>query len=807
MKKVKCLLSVLLMVTMVFSLIPVYAASPEGNTEHTITDNISAPPDTKINMFDYWVIGKQDDADNDVQIDDMHEVVGGGINQNHLLLFGNCDGAYSGIDESDWCKSTVGEWNCYTGDAPEKPVLLDGPGNPYRGIVSEELGDDGYPKLDLREGHIVGSHDISIPEVYFDETARIKTDESLAYLFDPNETNQPGKAVYENASGLLRKNDNGYYYFNSDNNNCFAELNTANGENNFVLYETPWLYKDKPQFFPFGNHTDLVNGQDCDVTGEEVNHYFGMTMEYEFTQPKDGIVKTDTLGDKDMTFEISGDDDIWVFIDNKLAIDMGGIHEKCRAEINFKTGVIDYYNDAGVKFRTVYLSYAMGERSGELDSEKWKTLQDGTNGNNFSVGTFADNTIHTMKVFYLERGNNDSDFGIKFNTPPAEYTSVWQFGYSNNGGIDYGSAEHKATADAPLDIDATQTNMSEAPKLKVDVSESGAKFGDGGRTDEWCNVGTGTKFTVPVKNGSEITFGSYNNQALLDVDGYVFNSNGKFTYYGTAETLTLNVNAGSYMSFIRVKTPVTPEAYDATEHNVTVDSTIDAAQGSVTTEPSVTAPMGKIVTITATPTDAYKVKNGGISVQTASGNPVTLSGDKFQMPAEDVTVTVVFEVKVTEQPNSIDYEMNFASTNPVVDGVTISDAKEYKLFDDFVVLNGLNGTNDHGLQGGSGSIKVQVPGKVKITFGACGYDDVKFVVTPEDGEPIESKDIVGDQRDLAAGGKGSYKCYDRATGTVSDEVTYDGEANTLTITFAATTTGTLGRAEIYLPYLHIQTVE
>lgn len=86
MKKVKCLLSVLLIVTMVFSLIPVYAAPPEGNTEHTITDNISAPPDTKINMFDYWTVGEQDDFDNDVQIEDMHEVVGGGINQNHLHL-------------------------------------------------------------------------------------------------------------------------------------------------------------------------------------------------------------------------------------------------------------------------------------------------------------------------------------------------------------------------------------------------------------------------------------------------------------------------------------------------------------------------------------------------------------------------------------------------------------------------------------------------------------------------------------------------------------------------------------------------
>ncbi len=505
MKKVKCLLSVLIIVTMVFSLIPVYAASPEGNTEHTITDNISAPPDTKINMFDYWTVGGQNDSDNDVQIDDMHEVVGGGINQNHLLLFGNCDGAYSGIDENDWCKSTVGEWNCYTGDAPEKPVLLDGPGNPYRGIVSEELGEDGYPKLDLREGHIVGSHDISIPEVYFDETARIKTDESLAYLFDPNETNQSGKASYENASGLLRKNDNGYYYFNSDNDNngnsCFAELNTENGENKFVLYETPWLYNYKPQFFPFGNHTDLVNGQDCDVTGEKVNHYFGMTMEYEFTQPKDGIVKTDTLGDKDMTFEISGDDDIWVFIDNKLAIDMGGIHQSCKAEINFKDGIINYYNVNGFKFRTVYLSYAMGERNGALDSGKWKTLKEKVtyNGNEFSVGTFADNTIHTMKVFYLERGNNDSGFGIKFNTTKSEFEE------------DSDIPQNKIWRADSAAVSAALNPALENGQTTAEVEADGAIVGpnlvyDGGKKPTYVHTdGTSYTFNMGLRGGSGST--------------------------------------------------------------------------------------------------------------------------------------------------------------------------------------------------------------------------------------------------------------------------------------------------------------
>ena len=646
MKGIKQTLCALLAAAMMLSFVPVSATTDE----RIITENISQPSDTKINMFEYWTVGEQNDFDNDVQIEDMHEAVGGGINQNHLLLFGNCDGAYSGIGENDWCKSTVGEWNCYTGPTPENTVFIDGPGHPYRGIVSEELGEDGYPKLDLGKEHIIGTHDVAIPEVYFDKTARTKTNESLAYLFDPSEKNQSGKAVYENATGLFRKNDNGYYYFNSDNdnngNNCFAELNTENGENKFVLYETPWLYNDKPQFFPFSNHTDLVNEQNGDVTGEKVNHYFGMMIEHEFMQPKDGIVKTDTLDDKDMTFEISGDDDIWVFIDNKLAIDMGGIHEKCRAEINFKTGVIDYYNDAGVKFRTVYLSYAMGERSGELDSEKWKTLKDSTNGNNFSVGTFADNTIHTMKVFYLERGNNDSDFGIKFNTVKPKYTTTWAFGKM------FWGSKNLATGGATEEYVSSDTDSMRETDKKAVVDPTNGGFDNSSRTDEWCGWSNNAKISVPVVNGSIVTVKVYYPGDTFTINGVPFgpfdstDNVVSYTYIGDAANIDVVSTQGGFISYIKVESPVKPQKFEAVESDISYEcDPTDTVEFDTGNAQKGTA--GQLVTFKVTAKAGHSISDVKV-LDASDGTNVSAAGLtdnkdgtwSFTMPAKAVKIKV-----------------------------------------------------------------------------------------------------------------------------------------------------------------------
>lgn len=148
-----------------------------------------------------------------------------------------------------------------------------------------------------------------------------------------------------------------------------------------------------------------------------------MSVTTEFVQPASGK----TTGDKDMVFEFSGDDDVWVYIDGVLVGDLGGIHEKATLKINFATG---------------------GVHVGHVDNanDPEKTIQDttikamfqaaGADTTNFSGNTFRDSTKHTLSFFYLERGAGASNMSLKFNLttlPSSEVAKVDQNGEAVNG--------------------------------------------------------------------------------------------------------------------------------------------------------------------------------------------------------------------------------------------------------------------------------------------------------------------------------------------------------------------------------------
>ena len=63
--------------------------------------------------------------------------------------------------------------------------------------------------------------------------------------------------------------------------------------------------------------------------------WFGMMMDFQFMMPKNGQVNGN-----DMVFEFAGDDDVLVYVDGKLAIDLSGIHKEEKGTINFRTGEV-----------------------------------------------------------------------------------------------------------------------------------------------------------------------------------------------------------------------------------------------------------------------------------------------------------------------------------------------------------------------------------------------------------------------------------------------------------------------------------
>ena len=146
-----------------------------------------------------------------------------------------------------------------------------------------------------------------------------------------------------------------------------------------------------------------------------VNMGFGTEFTIPFTLSKDG-----KINGQDIAFNFTGDDDVWVFIDDYLVLDMGGAHRMASGTIDFAEKNVTV-ESAFTPDKSTTAAWKDGATRANQTSEKRtkKFTQIKTEGKNTFEDIMADDSkVHTLKMFYMERGMFDSNMSVSFNFSP-----------------------------------------------------------------------------------------------------------------------------------------------------------------------------------------------------------------------------------------------------------------------------------------------------------------------------------------------------------------------------------------------------
>lgn len=289
--------------------------------------------------------------------------------------------------------------------------------------------------------------DTKVAEPHFDE----------AFLSGTNTKNAKLGNVYNNVAFPFTKKaifdeDQGvdYWYFDSQDTTLYLKQDTEQDQY-FLKSSTDEQEREKSRNLESNSTSKTITKNDKTVSSygyfpfnetatggvaSTYNYGFGTKLQMDFTLTDDGMVETNKIGEDNkkvktnIKFFFSGDDDVWVFIDGKLALDVGGSHGKVSGLLEF--GEVD--TEEGKKNSvTAYVS--MVKKGGTSDKDK-----DGKNDKPVKTVTYngekisfyaestplvAENTPlvldkgqkHTLTMYYMERGMWESNMAVAFNFP------------------------------------------------------------------------------------------------------------------------------------------------------------------------------------------------------------------------------------------------------------------------------------------------------------------------------------------------------------------------------------------------------
>ena len=234
-------------------------------------------------------------------------------------------------------------------------------------------------------------------------------------------TNSYGKTIYTNV-GLPFQYDKttNYYTFNSNKMSAHFTDKKPAGSNTDLTYSTsPQTITDLSAQGKSDKASWLPFNKDASVTTSNATYHFGMQAVIPFSMTANGKMNAADEKSADIKFDFSGDDDVWVFVDGKLVLDIGGIHNEMAGTMNFATNEWKVLKSTDNTNKATAGDMNDQKMTGQLFNDKNGKGVLGTDRE-----TFAATTSHTLTVFYLERGAGASNCKIRFNLPMEDSVSV-----------------------------------------------------------------------------------------------------------------------------------------------------------------------------------------------------------------------------------------------------------------------------------------------------------------------------------------------------------------------------------------------